>query len=71
MKQIIGVLAYFTAASVIILGLFFDNVAWPVTTVAVVMLVLGALWAWTDTPTAPCRCPQCGDAKRATADDVR
>ena len=75
MKQIIGILAYFTAASVIILDIFFEGVPWPVTAVAVMLLVLGALWAWSDPKDAqqpsPCDCPKCVPPKRATAEDVR
>ena len=74
MKPIIGTLAYLVAIAIVFLAVVFDDVAWPITTGAVVVLVMGALWAWTDTPTAAparCDCSRCEDKSAATADDVR
>jgi hypothetical protein len=74
MKPIIGTLAYLVAIAIVFLAVVFDDVAWPITTGAVVVLVMGALWAWTDPPAAAparCDCSRCEDKPTATADDVR
>lgn len=70
MKQIIGTLAYVTASAICVLTLFVE-VPWPISTVSIILLVLGAVWSWNDSPTAPCKCPPCASVKGATADDVR
>lgn len=72
MKTFIGTLAYVTASALVVLAVFFD-VPIILSTVAVALLVLGALWAWSDRPVAQCLCPTCNVpvAKRATADDIR
>lgn len=74
MKSIIGTLAYLAALTIVILASLYDSVPLPITTVAVIMLVLGALWAWTDPAPAkpvPCDCPACKAPRGATTDDVR
>lgn len=72
MKMIIGVLAYGTAAVLVVLAVFRD-VPLILSTVGVLMLAIGALYAWSDKPTDPCRCTHCNapKPKRATAEDVR
>lgn len=69
MKMLIGTLAYLTAVSIVVATMFLP-VPWPVSTVCVIMLCLGALWAWSDPSAKPCAC-QPEKPKRATADDVR
>ena len=73
MKQIIGTLAYTCAVAVVILATLYGDVDWYLTAVALMMLVIGALWAWTDPKpeTSPCDCPRCDKPRPATADDVR
>lgn len=75
MKKIMGSLAYVIAGTVVVVLPFFGEVKWYTTAVALGMLVLGALYAWTDPkPAAPaCDCPRCEqpEAPKATADDVR